>query len=623
MCGIAGRLNISGGPVSPALLKSMTDILAHRGPDGGDIVTRGPVGLGHRRLAIIDLVTGEQPMTNEDESVWIVFNGEIYNFRELRRDLEATGHHFRTSSDTEVILRAYEAYGVDCLPRLRGMFAFALWDARRQRLLLARDRVGIKPLVYSWDGRRLLFASEIKSLLQDPSVPRDLDLEAMRDYLALHYVPNPRTIFRAIRKLPPASYLLLDLERAELSVVKYWALRFAPVSSRSEADWIDGLRWHLRDAVRSHLVSDVPIGAFLSGGVDSSTVVALMAQADDRPIRTFSIGFDQPDYDELEYARMVAQRYGTDHCEFVVKPDALEALPRLAWHFDEPFADSSAIPTYYVSKITREHVTVSLSGDGGDENFAGYRRYAQAENVRERIDEGVASLLKPLLRAAARCLPANARGQGYLELLGADPIERYFRLVTYQRSQTLRRLFTADLRQRLTPTVNAEAFRRIVAEGAAPDYVSSLQDLDLRTYLPDDILTKVDLASMAVSLEARVPLLDHLLMEYVATMPSNLKLRGGSGKDILKRAMAADLPGEVLHRRKMGFGVPLEVWFRRDLATYTREVLLSSRARERGLFETKAVTRLLDEHQSGRRDRSEQIWSLLCFEEWARYWWDR
>ncbi len=623
MCGIAGIFNLSGEPVAPGLLLSMTDILLHRGPDGGRTVVRGPIGLGHRRLAIIDLATGEQPMTNEDESVWITFNGEIYNFRELRRDLQVMGHSFRTASDTEVILRAYEAYGPECLPRLRGMFAFAIWDARRRRLLLARDRVGIKPLVYSWDGRHLLFASELKSILEDPCVPRELDWEALRDYLVLHYVPSPKTIFRSIRKLPPASYLVLEEDRREPVIGRYWDLQFAPVPDRSEAEWIEGLRWHLQDAVRSHLVSDVPVGAFLSGGVDSSTVVALMAQAEGRPIRTFSIGFDQPDFDELAYARSVARRYGTDHCEFVVKPDAMDVLPRLAWQFDEPFADSSALPTYYVSKITREHVTVSLSGDGGDENFAGYRRYARAEALSLRLDSAGGRLLRPLLRTAAHLMPAGAKGQGYLELLASDPVERYFRMVTYQRTQTLRQLFTTELQRRLAPEVEPGVFQRLVEEGRAPDCVSSLQYVDIRTYLPDDILTKVDRTSMLVSLEARVPLLDHVLMEYAATIPTNLKLRDGTGKAILKHTMADDLPSEVLQRRKMGFGVPLAAWFRRELAAYTREVLLDGRTRARGLFDPRAITALLEEHQDGRHDHSDQIWSLLCFEEWARRWWDR
>lgn len=623
MCGIAGIVNVTGEPVRPERLRSMTDILAHRGPDGEGIITRGPVGLGHRRLAIIDLATGDQPMLNEKESVWLVFNGEIYNFRELRRELEASGYAFRTASDTEVVLRAYEAYGVECLGRLRGMFAFALWDGRLRRLFLARDRVGIKPLVYSWDGRCLRFASELKAILQDPAVRREMDWEALRDYLVFHYIPSPRTIFRTIRKLPPASFLVLDLGRGEPVVSRYWDLRFAPASNRDEAGWFEGLRWHLGDAVRSHLVSDVPIGAFLSGGLDSSTVVALMAQAAKGRVRTFSIGFDQADFDELNYARSVAHRYGTDHYEFVVKPDALEVLPRLAWQFDEPFADSSALPTYYLSKITREHVTVALSGDGGDENFAGYRRYAQAKAFHDRLDYLPGLLLRALCRGAARLGPPAARGHGYLELLGSGPIDRYFRITTYQRSETLRRLLTAEAQVQVSPEVTPTPFRRLADECRTADYLSNLQYLDVRTYLPDDILTKVDRASMLVSLEARVPLLDHVLMEYVGTIPTHLKFREGTGKAILKRVMATDLPTEVLGRQKMGFGVPLETWFRWELAGYIREVLLDRRVTERGVFEPRAVTRLVEEHQGGRRDRSSQIWSLLCFEEWARRWWDQ
>ena len=371
MCGITGIVDLTGRPVDGALLRSMTAVIAHRGPDGDDIVCRGNAGLGHRRLAIIDLVTGDQPMVSDDGLIRITFNGEIYNFRELRRDLEARGAKFRTESDTEVILRAYEAHGPECVQRLRGMFAFAILDERARRLVLARDRAGIKPLVYAWDGRRLLFASEIKAILEDPSVGRDLDLDALGEYLTFHYVPAPRTIFTAIRKLPPASTLVLSLDGGEPVVSRYWSLRFAPDVRVTEGEWIERLRAELTDAVRCHMISDVPIGAFLSGGLDSSTVVALMAQASGTPIRTFSIGFDEADFDELRFARQVATRYGTDHYELVVKPNALEVLPKLAWHFDEPFADSSAIPTYYVSKITREHVTVALSGDGGDENFAG------------------------------------------------------------------------------------------------------------------------------------------------------------------------------------------------------------------------------------------------------------
>jgi asparagine synthase (glutamine-hydrolysing) len=623
MCGIAGIVRSDGAPAGVELLRAMTTVLAHRGPDGDGFFCEGPVGLGHRRLAIIDLATGDQPMASDDGSSVIIFNGEIYNFRELRRELEGRGATFRTKSDTEVILRAYEAWGVECLSRLRGMFAFAIWDKARRRLFLARDRVGIKPLVYAWDGRRLLFGSEIKALLEDAAVSRELDWGALRDFLTHHYIPSPRTIFRSIRKLPPASYLVLDLDRPEPEVHRYWDLPFVPDSRPTEADWLDGLRWHLTDAVRSHLVSDVPIGAFLSGGVDSSAVVALMAQATEGRVRTFSIGFDEGDFDELAHAREVARRYDTQHFEYVVKANALEMLPRLAWQFDEPFADSSALPTYYVSKITREHVTVALSGDGGDENFVGYTRYARAQRLHERLDTFPAILARPLLRLAARLLPPGARGQGYLDMLGAPPVDRYFKLVAYQRSEGLRKLLSAGAREHIEPVVTPALFRKLAAEGPRADYVSTLQYLDIHSYLPEDILTKVDRTSMAVSLEARVPLLDHVLMEYVATMPAGLKFRDGIGKVILKRAMAADLPPGILGRRKMGFGLPIASWFRREMTDYVRDVLDGRRTRQRGLVDPGAVATLLEEHQAGGRDRSSQIWALLALEEWARRWLDR
>ena len=623
MCGIAGMARIDGGRADAALVRAMTNVLAHRGPDGDGIHVDGGACLGHRRLAIIDLSTGAQPMQSPDGQSWITYNGEVYNFRELRAELEARGRSFRTTSDTEVILAAYHTWGVDCVRRLRGMFAFAIWDARQRRLFLARDRFGIKPLVYAWDGARLLFASEIKGILEDPTVPRELDWEALRDYLTFHYVPSPKTMFRAIRKLPPASYLVLDAAGGTPKIHRYWDLQFVPDETRSEADWLDGLSWHLDDAVRSHLVSDVPVGAFLSGGVDSSTVVALMARAGTGRVRTFSIGFEDADFDELEHARRVAQRYGTDHYELVVKPDAMEALPRLAWQFDEPFADSSALPSYYVAKITREHVTVALSGDGGDENFAGYRRYARAAGLHDRLDGMPGRPLRGLLRLAAHLLPAGVRGQGYLGLLGADPIDRYFRMVTYQQSYGLRRLLTAEAKAHVRPEADALGFERLARESVAPDYVSTMQALDVRTYLPDDILAKVDRTTILVSLEARVPLLDHALAEFVATMPSRLKLHAGSSKYLLKRAMAELLPPEILHRAKMGFGVPLGRWFRNDLAEHAREVLLDGATRRHGLVDVAAAEGILGEHRAGKADRSAVIWALVCLELWCRTWWDR
>jgi asparagine synthase (glutamine-hydrolysing) len=620
MCGIAGIADVTGRPVDGTLLRAMTSIQSHRGPDGEGFVCRGPVGLGHRRLAIIDLVTGEQPMASDDGRVWLVFNGEIYNYRELRGELEGRGVRFRTASDTEVILRAYEADGFGCVNRLRGMFAFAILDERTRRLFLARDRVGIKPLVYSWDGRRLLFASEIKGLLEDGSVSREIDPAALADYLTYHYVPAPRTMFRSVRKLPPASTLVLPLDGGEPVVSRYWQLRFRPDRRIGESEWLERLGGHLADAVKSHMVSDVPIGAFLSGGVDSSTVVALMARSTPTPIRTFSIGFAETDFDELAFARQVAARYGTDHFELVVKPNALDVLPKLAWHFDEPFADSSAIPTYYVSKITREHVTVALSGDGGDENFAGYRRYARAEQFHGKLDQGLGRLARPLLALAGRMLPLGAPGQAYTSLLGAGGVERYLGLVSYERRSSARRLLADDLGAVARGVADPAAFRRLAADGCSSDYVSMLQHIDIETYLPDDILSKVDRASMAVSLEARVPLLDHVLMEFVATIPASFKLRNGTGKHLLKRAMLGSLPSEILSRRKMGFGVPLGAWFSRELRDMTRDILLSPSARQRGVFRTAEVERLLLVHDAGRRDCSARLWALVCFELWMRQW---
>jgi asparagine synthase (glutamine-hydrolysing) len=622
MCGIAGIADVSGRPVDRTLLQAMITAQAHRGPDGEAVVCRGAVGLGHRRLAIIDLSTGDQPMSSDDGRVWIVFNGEIYNFRELRRELEAAGARFRTQSDTEVILRAYEADGPACVSRLRGMFAFAILDERTRRLVLARDRVGIKPLVYSWDGRRLLFASEIKAIVEDASVARDIDPDALVEYLTYHYVPAPRTIFASVRKLPPASLLVLPLDGGAPEISRYWRLRFAPDPRIAEGEWIERLGAQLSDAVRSHMVSDVPIGAFLSGGVDSSTVVALMAEASPSPIRTFSIGFDEADFDELRFARQVAARYGTDHYELVVKPAALDVLPKLAWHLDEPFADSSAIPTYYVAKITREHVTVALSGDGGDESFAGYRRYAQAMALAARMDRSPARLARPLLRLTSRLLPIGARGQAWTGLFGAGSLERYARLVTHERPETLRRALSGDWASVAERVSALASFERLIATVGALDPVSTLQHIDIETYLPDDILAKVDRTSMAVSLESRVPLLDHRLLEFVATIPSSLKLNHGAGKYILKRAMSSRLPSEILTRRKMGFGVPLGAWFRGELRDMAHDLLLDPRTRQRGIFRPSWVEGLLHTHETGRRDCSARLWAMLCLELWMRRWAD-
>jgi asparagine synthase (glutamine-hydrolysing) len=621
MCGIAGIVERVGTAVDAGLLDRMTDVLRHRGPDGRGTVILGPAGLGHRRLSIIDLATGAQPMTNADRSVWITFNGEIYNYRELRSELAARGRRFETTSDTEVIVAAYEAWGERCLERLRGMFAFAIWDVPRQQLFVARDRIGIKPLIYAFHEGRLLFGSEPKSVIQDASMPLELDWDGLRDYLTLLYVPSPRSIFRGMRKLEPGTYLTFR-PSGEPQVRRYWTLTFAPDHSVTEDRWLDDLRRTLAEAVSQHLVSDVPVGAFLSGGIDSSTVVANMARAVREPVRTFSIGFDESDFDERRYARLVAQRFGTDHHEMVVKPDAMEVLPLLSWQFDEPFGDVSAIPTYYVSKIGREHVTVVLSGDGGDEGFAGYSRYTRALALRRRLDTPWLAPLKPLFRAAARLMPVGMRGRGRLSRLGADAIDRYLQMVVYQDELTGARILSPEARAQIPGLDGWQYLRDHLHALGRQDYLTLLQGLDFRTYLPEDILTKVDRTSMLVSLEARVPLLDHVLLELVARVPAALQHDGTSGKQLLKRALARDLPGEVLHRSKMGFGVPIARWFRQELAEYLRDVLLDRRTVQRGLFNRKKVERILRDHQSGRRDFTSQLWSLLVFEVWARTWLD-
>lgn len=623
MCGIAGMLRQDGTAPSESLICAMTRVLSHRGPDGEGFYRDGPVALGHRRLAIIDLVTGSQPMGSEDGALWLSYNGEIYNFRELRQELMARGHRFRTTSDTEVILRGYEAWGVDVLPRLRGMFAFALWDGRRGELLLARDRLGIKPLVYAWDGRCLRFASEIKAILQDPEVPRSLDWAALCDYFVHLYIPAPRTIFSAIRKLPPASYLVCRAAGGSPEIRRYWTLRPAFEETRTEDEWVERLDQLLEETIRLHMVSDVPLGAFLSGGLDSSTVVAYMTRASSQPIKTFSIGFDEADYDELRYARLVARRYGTEHVELVVKPDVVALLPRLAWQLDEPFADASAIPTYCVARLTREHVTVALSGDGGDENFAGYRRYLEAAHLARLADRPPLTLLRPLLRSLAGLWPPGLRGGGYLRLLGTPPVERYFRLMSYQREDTLARLLAPEVTAHVDPRPDPGQYLRLARECTFGDALTRLRYVDVHHYLPDDILTKVDRTSMLVSLESRVPLLDHVLVEFVAAIPERLKLRRGETKYILKRSVTPLLPSQVLSRPKMGFGVPLATWFRGPLRELVCDLLLSARLRQRGIVQAREVKALLEAHMRGRRDCSSQLWSLLCFELWARTWLDR
>lgn len=636
MCGIAGAVwTESAPPLERRTLEAMTDALAHRGPDDRgfyessvsspvDRASRGGVALGMRRLAIIDRAGGQQPISNEDGTVWIVFNGEIYNYRQLRLRLEGAGHAFRTKSDTETIVHLYEDLGPDCLKHLNGMFALAIWDARHERLLLARDRLGKKPLVYFHDGNRLLFGSELKSILTAPGVPRELDPTALDQYLTYQYVPHPRTIFQGIAKLPPAHFALF--ERGRLMLQCYWRPDFNVEKPLPAAEYRRQLREALTSAVRMRLESEVPLGAFLSGGVDSSIVVGLMQQAAQQQVKTYSIGFPVREFDETHYAWQVARHLGTDHHQFQVEPNAIEILPKLVWHYDEPFADSSAIPTYYVSQFTRRDVTVALSGDGGDELFAGYPRY-RAVQLGQWFDK----LPEELRRLAglnfwAR-LPTGGsqksptrRLKRLLEGLSQSPQRRYFDWISIFNESRRAALYREEFLARLP---NADPFDFLAAAFARVDRrdrITSASLADLTTYLPCDLMTKVDIASMANGLECRQPFLDYRVVELAAAMPVALKFRRLRGKRILLETFGDLLPMAVRRRRKMGFGVPLGHWFRNELKTYAQDVLFDPRTLARPYFRPEAVQALWDEHQAGRFDHSARLWALLFLELWQQQW---
>ncbi|MGD9723846.1 MAG: asparagine synthase (glutamine-hydrolyzing) [Pirellulales bacterium] len=638
MCGITGAVWIDAArAVPPDVLARMTEVLRHRGPDDDGCYTsrfhHDPaygavpgVALGHRRLAIIDVAGGHQPMSNEDQSVWVTFNGEIYNHRDLHQRLEGSGHRFQTHSDTETIVHLYEDEGLDFARHLNGMFALAIWDARHRRLVLARDRLGEKPLYYRHEAGRLLFASELKSLLQVPGIPRRLDLQSLDEYLAFQYVPHPRTILEGFSKLPPAH--LGVYEDGRWSTRCYWRPDFDLEESRPLADYVEEVRALVTSAVRMRLESDVPLGAFLSGGVDSALIVGLMQQAATRPVRTFSIGFASPDYDETTAARETARRLGTEHHEFRVEPDCLDVIEKLAWHYDEPFADSSAIPTYYVSRLTREHVTVALTGDGGDELFAGYLRY-RAVRWAERLDLLPTWLRGSVARGLGTTLSRRRRQRSLLRrvgrfaaALGERPERRYYEWMSMfneaRRAELYSDAFVAQLPGADPFDFLGQAFTR----SPHRDAVTRASLTDLVTYLPCDLLTKVDIASMANSLECRAPFLDHRLVELAARMPIGYKLHRGRGKRILRAAFPELLPDTLVRRPKKGFGVPLEHWFRHELRDYARQVLLDSRATSRGYFQTEAVSRLLDEHEAGAFDHSYRLWGLLMLELWHRQWLD-
>jgi asparagine synthase (glutamine-hydrolysing) len=617
MCGIAGIVSLSDRGVELAELQDMCSAMVHRGPNSGGAYVGPGVALGMRRLSVIDLQTGDQPIRNEDGSVWVVLNGEIYNYRELRRHLTSRGHVFSTSGDTETIVHLYEEYGVDCVDRLRGMYAFALWDARTGQLLLARDRIGIKPLYYTVSGGRLVFASELKAILELPEIERTLNWHAVDELFTFSVTPAAQSIIEGVRKLEPGHVLVAGPDR-EPRVSRYWDLRFEPDHGRSETYFVVKLRELLEESVQLHLASDVPLGAFLSGGLDSSAVVATAARLTSEPVKTFSIGFADADYDESGHARTVAAHLGTDHHELVLEPNALDIVEELAWFLDEPFGDASAIPTYMVSKLAAEHVTVVLSGDGGDELFGGYDKYVVESREREYRLPGA---LRRMLAVASTTMPDGMRGRNFLRHFSLTGANRYLDAGTLFRRDAMQRLFRREV---FTELAAFDPYRDVARDLAqAPDHwLSVLQYLDVKRYLPLDILTKVDRMSMGHSIEARVPLLDHVLVEFAATIPPELKLRNGTTKYIFKQAMRSVLPDAIIDRRKQGFAVPLGRWFTGQLAGFARDLLLSDTSRRRGLFNPSYIEQLLAQLDSGRQ-LDLHLWTLISFEMWCRTFLDR
>jgi len=635
MCGITGAVwTDPQRAIAPDVLERMTSVLRHRGPDDegcyyNELSIKVPQGLqpgvalGFRRLSIIDLSSGNQPLANEDNSVWLVFNGEIYNFPALRRRLEGSGHTFRTQSDSETIVHLYEDEGLDCFQHLNGMFAIAIWDSRERRLVLARDRLGKKPLVYQHQQGLLVFASELKSLLEIPGPRPELDPRAIDEYFTYQYIPHPRTIYRGINKLPPGHYAVFQKDRLE--VRPYWQPQFNVQSEISLRDAATELQQLLDSSVTMRLQSDVPLGAFLSGGVDSSLIAALMKRRASGPVKTFSIGFPIAEYNETSHARKVADFLGTEHHEFEVTPSAVTILPKLVWHFDEPFADSSAIPTWYLSQMTREHVTVALSGDGGDELFAGYPRY-KAMQMAARLDQ--AGALRTVLASKAwQYLPSSARQKSrvrqwkrFSETLRMSPLRRYLDWVSIFNERRRGALYTDDFIAQLPGSDPIEFIQHPWRKVAGRDPVTAISLVDLQTYLVCDLMTKVDIASMAHSLECRQPFLDYRVVEFAASLPLSYKLHFGRGKRLLRRAFGPLIPSSIWNRRKMGFGVPLDHWFRGELKEMAHDVLLGPSVQDTGYFRGDEIARLVNEHMTGKFDHAYRLWALLVFEIWRRRW---
>lgn len=622
MCGVTGTVDFNGMSGDHSVrVTDMVATLRHRGPDQNGVWSDDHAALGHARLSIIDLSDGRQPMSNEDGTIWVTFNGEIYNFLDLRGELEAHGHRFRTRSDTEVLVHLYEEHGIEGVHRLRGMFAYGLWDSRRQVAYLVRDQIGIKPLYYWQQGSRIVFGSEIKAILAHGGIERKVCGEALSDYLTFLYVPAPKTMFEGIYKLPPGHWLRFD--RTGAHVQQYWDLKHIKTDGASEAHLEAELVDRLKKTVASQLISEVPLGAFLSGGVDSSAVVAMMSLAGQQPLITTSVGFREQKYNELPFARAIAQRYKTEHYEELVEPEAASIVETLAWHYDEPFADYSAIPTYYVSQATRRHVTVALSGDGGDENFAGYRRY-RFDLAERRIRNLLPSLARRALFGSlgwlypkADYLPRPLRAKATLVNIACDAAEAYCRSVGFLDDQAKQPMLSGDLRNLLRGYRSADIIRHYMALGGDDD-MGQLTYVDFKTYLVDDILTKVDRASMAVSLEVRPPMLDVDFVEFAQRLPARMKIRKGQGKVILKSAMRPYVNHDILYRPKQGFTPPLTEWMRGPLREMIGDLLLSPSACYRDYLSQDAVRGAWQAHQNRMRDYTPLLWAVLMFELWNR-----
>ncbi len=621
MCGIVGFVNAHKKEAAREILEKMNAAIIHRGPDEDGFFVKDSVALAMRRLAIIDLAGGQQPIFNHDKSKTIVFNGEIYNFQELREDLEKRGHKFYTNSDTEAIIHLYDEFGADCVQHLRGMFAFAIWDETDKSLFIARDRVGKKPVLYSHQPNGdLIFGSEFTALLAHPSISREVDFEAIDSYLSFLCVPAPQTAFKQIRKLEPAHWL--RWKDGKIETKRYWSPDFSNKIKISESEAIDETTRIIRESTKMRMISEVPLGAFLSGGVDSSTIVALMAQESEKPVKTFSIGFEEQDFSELKYAKIVANHVGAEYNEFIVKPNALEVLPTLVEHYGEPYADSSAIPTYYVSKETRKFVTVALNGDGGDESFAGYERYAAMKiaEIYHRFPKIFRQMLieKPIgLFPTSEMKKSRVRdAKRFLQAANLPKTERYFRWMSTFNRDAKNEIYTKDFTETVS-TQNPSAFLdRWFANANGSGVLDATMLTDQMTYLPNDLLVKVDIASMANSLEARSPLLDHKVIEFAASLPENLKMKGFETKSLLKKVAAKLVPREVIYRRKMGFGVPIGNWFRGEMKNFVRDVLLSEKSLKRGIVKGEMIEKYVREHTEAERDHTAQIWTLMMLELW-------